>query len=241
MLNNLLLTILLFAGTSLLAQKDGDVIINEIGNQGTKKALYTGGDYIELIVLKEDGIKLAGWYLTDLSSTSGTAKETEGSIRFSDKEGSIFNQVFPKGTYVLICLGNPSEKYGSESFDEKTELKDGGNKIVVFTEGSEKHIEKASGTIDFAGKDNLALLSDWNKHSAVDLVTWEGTSSWDGASVTALPLDMVENGEVIYFKNDGKNFQDNTAASLWISISDANDATPGRTNKDVDDSSLKRK
>jgi len=241
MLNNLLVVMLLFAGTSLFAQKDGDVIINEIGNHGTKKAFYTGGDYLELIVLKEDGIKLAGWYLTDLSSPSGTAKETEGSIKFSDKEGSVFNQVFPKGTYILICFGTPDEKYGRENFNEITELKKGGNEIVVFTESSGTHIEKTSGTMDFAGKDNIALLSDWNKHSAVDIVTWDGASKWDGASVTAVPMDMVENGEILYFTNVTKDFKDNGTAAFWISTADVKDATPGSVNKNVDDSSLRVK
>ena len=48
------------------SQAEGDVVINEIGNNGTKKKLYTGGDYVELLVVKDGGVKLAGWYLTDL-------------------------------------------------------------------------------------------------------------------------------------------------------------------------------
>ena len=241
MINKLFMGFFLITATILVAQSDGDVIINEIGNHGTKKAMYTGGDYIELIVLKNEGIKLAGWYLTDLSSTTGKAKETEGSIKLSDKEGSLFNQILPRGTYILICFGNSAEKYGGSNFEEITELKDGGNLIVVFTESSDKHIEKNSGTMDLTGKDNVALLSDWNKHSAVDLVSWEGTSSWDGAAVTELTLVMVENGKIIYFNNDGENLKDNTANASWISISDVEDATPGKTNKGVDDSTIRTK
>lgn len=51
---------LMIYGNPLFAQKEGDIIINEIGNSG-KKSLYNGGEYVELLVLKEGGIKLAGW------------------------------------------------------------------------------------------------------------------------------------------------------------------------------------
>ncbi|MFA7229561.1 MAG: hypothetical protein WC061_11040, partial [Melioribacteraceae bacterium] len=103
---SLLIISLIFFSIQILAQKEGDVIINEIGNGGTKNSMYTGGDYIELLVLKPEGVKLAGCFLTDLSSPGGTAKETEGFIKFSDKGGSLFNSFLPRGTYILICLAD---------------------------------------------------------------------------------------------------------------------------------------
>ena len=57
MINKLFMGFFLITATILVAQSDGDVRINEIGNHGTKKAMYTGGDYIELIVLKNEGVK----------------------------------------------------------------------------------------------------------------------------------------------------------------------------------------
>jgi hypothetical protein len=226
-----IITIFLFA-IQIFAQKEGDVIINEIGNGGTKKALYNGGDYVELLVLNEEGIKLSGFYLTDLSSTGGTPKESEGYIKFSDSEGSIFNQVLPKGTYILICLGAPKSLFGAEVQKEIVD----GKRIVVFTDETNKHVEKVEGTISLTGKDNIALVSSWNKNSAIDVVTWEGSSSWTGCEVTQLPIDMLENGEIVYFKPAKENYSNNTKAELWISTSDPKEATPGQINKDVDES-----
>jgi hypothetical protein len=217
---------------NLLAQKEGDVIINEIGNGGTKKALYNGGDYVELLVLKEEGIKLSGFYLTDLSSTGGIPKESEGYIKFSDSEGSIFNQVLPKGTYILICLGDPKSSYGAEVQKEIVN----GKRIVVFADETNNHIEKGEGIISLTGKDNIALVSSWNKSSAIDIVTWEGSTSWAGCEVTQLPVDMLENGEIVYFKPDKENYSNNTKSESWISTSNPKDATPGQINKDVDES-----
>ena len=222
----------------VIAQKEGDVIINEIGNGGTKKATYHGGDYVELLVLKPEGVKLAGWYLTDLSNPKGTAKETEGSIKFSDEEGSVFNSVIPKGTYILICIGTPDEEYGNAMQNEKTDLK-GDNKVVVFTETSENHIEKSSGKISLTGKDNLALVSAWDKNSAVDIFTWGGATGWTGCEITEVPEEALMNGEIIYFVPENNFFANNTLAQFWVSTSDADDSTPGSVNKTVDDSSLR--
>src|ERR1035437_9634207 len=164
---------LMIYGSPLFAQKEGDVIINEIGNSG-KKSLYNGGEYVELLVLKEGGIKLAGWYLTDLTSPTSTTKETEGAIKFSDGSKSVFNQTLPKGTYVLVCLGEKSDKYGTSGMTEDLKTDDGNNKIVVFAYGSPDNIDTAGGKIVLTGKDNLALLSAWDKKKAVDVLTWGG-------------------------------------------------------------------
>lgn len=235
-----IIVLVLFFMIKLLAQKEGDIIINEIGNGGTKKAMYAGGDYVELLILKPEGLKLAGWYLTDLSSPTGTAKETEGRIKFSDTEGSVFNQLLPKGTYILICLGENGKNYGGMVQNEIIELKEGQNRIVVFSEGSSKHIEKTDGTISLTGKDNVALVSSWDKNSAVDLVTWEGSSTWTGCEATLLPVDLLENGEIVYFKSSGETFSNNSATQLWISTADEKEATPGKVNNDVNDSFLKK-
>jgi hypothetical protein len=235
-----IISILFIYGAPLLAQKEGDAIINEIGNNG-KKSLYNGADYIELLVLKEGGIKLAGWYLTDLTSTTSPTKETEGSIKFSEGSKSIFNNVIPKGTYVLICLGEKSDKYGSSSMSEDLKTDDGNNKIVVFAYSSPDNIDTTGGKIVLTGKDNLALLSGWDKKKAVDIVTWGGATKWEGCAVTELPLEALDNGFIAYFKPADGNFTDNTSPSNWISTSKAADATPGAVNEDVDDSSIQKK
>jgi hypothetical protein len=219
------------------AQNECSVIINEIGNGGTKKGLYNGGDFIELLVIKDEGVKLAGWYLTDLSSTGGTPKETEGYIKFSDAEGSIFNQVIPKGTYILICVGDSRQNYVSSLQTESISISEG--KVVVFTEESSKHIQKIEGTISLTGKDNIALLSSWDKKSAVDIVTWEGSTSWLGAETTQLSVEKLENGEIVYFIPTNDNFNFNTSSDFWISTKNVQDSTPGNVNKDVVDSILK--
>lgn len=231
--------IMIYVGT-LFAQKEGDVIINEIGNNG-KKSLYNGGDYVELLVLKEGGIKLAGWYLTDLTSPTSTTKETEGAIKFSNGSKSVFNNIFPKGTYVLICLGERGDKYGTYEIEEDLKTDDGNNRIVVFAYHSPDNIDTAGGKIVLTGKDNLALLSGWDKKKAVDIVTWGGSSKWEGCFVTELTPETLDNGYIAYFKPVNGNFADNTSPANWVSTSKASDATPGAVNKDVDDSSIQKK
>ena len=228
---------LMIYGSPLFAQKEGDVIINEIGNNG-KKSLYNGGDYVELLVLKEGGIKLAGWYLSDLTSTTSVTKETEGAIKFSDGPKSVFNNIFPKGTYVLVCLGEKGDKYGASELEEDLKTDDGNNRIVVFAYHSPENIDTAGGKIVLSGKDNIALLSAWDKKSAVDLITWGGATKWEGCSLTELPLEAVDNGYIVYFKPANANFADNTSPANWVSTSKASDATPGAVNKAVDDSSI---
>lgn len=231
---------LMIYGSSLFAQKEGDVIINEIGNSG-KKSLYNGGEYVELLVLKEGGIKLAGWYLTDLTSPTSTTKETEGAIKFSDGSKSVFNKILPKGTYVLVCLGEKSDKYGVSEMEEDLKTDDGHNRIVVFAYHSPDNIDTAGGKIVFTGKDNLALLSAWDKKKAVDVVTWGGSSKWEGCSATEFTPEELDNGYIAYFKPANGSFADNTSPANWVSTSKAADATPGAVNKDVDDSSVHKK
>jgi hypothetical protein len=231
---------LMIYGNPLFAQKEGDVIINEIGNNG-KKSLYNGGDYVELLVLKEGGIKLASWYLSDLTSTTSITKETEGAIKFSDGPKSVFNNIFPKGTYVLVCLGEKGDKYGASELEEDLKTNDGNNRIVVFAYHSPENIDTAGGKIVLTGKDNIALLSAWDKKSAVDLITWGGATKWEGCSVTELPLEALDNGYIAYFKPVNENFVDNTTPANWVSTSKASDATPGAVNKNVDDSSIQKK
>lgn len=230
-LNFILIALLMIP---LSAQSEGDIIINEIGNGGTKKALYFGGDYVELLVLKEEGLKLAGFYLTDLSSTGGTPKESEGYIKFSDKEESVFNKVLPKGTYILICIGDSRQKFGT--FDQKEQTSLDSKRIIVFTEDSPDHLEEIEGTISLTGKDNIALLSSWDKKAAVDIVTWEGSTNWTGCKVTQLPIDLLENGEIVYFTPAKEEYTNNSKPESWISTSNSKDATPGELNKDVDES-----
>jgi hypothetical protein len=232
-------TLLLFCNITY-SQSDGDVIINELGNNGGKKKLYTGGDYVELLVVKDGGVKMAGWYFTDLSGPGGTPKETEGYIKFSDKENSVFNNIIPKGTYILICLGDEDEKYGASTVKEDVDLADGNNRIVVFAYNSPNHIEPVEGTIVLTGKDGVALTSAWDKKSAVDVVTWGGKMNWTDCEVSELPLEHLDNGCITYFKAVGGNFKNNTDVGFWATTTDAKEATPGAVNKDVDDSFLKK-
>jgi hypothetical protein len=238
---------LLIAGTLLAtlnawAQSEGDVIINEIGNHGTKKAAYTGGDYVELLVLKPEGVKLAGWYVTDLSTPTGTPKETEGRIRFSDAEGSVFKQTIPQGTYVLIWLSAKDSVADVAKQQEDVTLDDGNNRLVVFAHDSPKHIDQQEGYINLTGKDNLALLKSWSKDAAMDAVVWGGSSKWTGCPVTELSPDALGNGALVWFVPKGKSvadFKDNTDPQSWKTSTDVEDATPGGRNKGVDDSTLR--
>jgi hypothetical protein len=236
-----LLTGMIIATMCALAQSEGDVIINEIGNSGTKKDAYVGGDFVELLVLKPEGIKLAGWYLTDLSTLTGSAKETEGRVRFSDAEGSVFRQIIPQGTYVLVWLSSKDSVTEVAKQQEDISLNDGNNRIVVFACNSPKHMDNQQGYINLTGKDNLVLLKSWIRDGAVDAVVWGGTSKWTGCQPTELPLEALANGAVAWFVPRTKtiaDFRDNVDPKCWKSSTDTRDATPGRTNKGVDDSVL---
>jgi hypothetical protein len=225
----------------VLAQSEGDVIINEIGNSGTRKDAYAGGDFVELLVLKPEGVKLAGWYLTDLSTLTGTAKATEGRVRFSDAEGSISRQIIPQGTYVLVWLSSKDSVAEVAKQQEDVSNNDGNNRIVVLAYNSPKHMDSQEGYINLTGKDNLVLLKSWSRDAAVDAVVWGGTSKWTGCQPTELPIEALANGAVAWFVPRAKtipDFKDNVDPKCWTSSTDAKDATPGRVNKGVDDSIL---
>ena len=237
----LLLAGILASTMGALAQSEGDVIINEIGNSGTKRDAYTGGDFVELLVLKPEGVKLAGWYLTDLSMLTGTAKETEGRVRFSDAEGSVFQQVIPQGTYILVWLSSKDSVADVAKRQEAIALADGNNRIVVFAYDSPKHMDNQQGYINLTGKDNLVLLKSWSRDGAIDAVVWGGTSKWTGCQATELPVEALANGAVAWFVPRATtipDFRDNTDPKCWKSSPNASDVTPGRTNKGVDDSIL---
>jgi len=223
------------------AQTDGSVIINEIANSGTKTSAYTGGEYVELLVVQAEGVKMAGWYLTDMSNPGSEPKQDEGWIRFSDSPWSVFTRTIPSGTYILICFGEKDMRYGSREIEEDATLDDGNNRLVLFAYGSPEHINRGKGLIGFTGRDNIALLTDWAKDAAVDIVTWEGASMWEGAMVTELPQDMVNNGKIIWFAPYGfqrANFVYNSYPGSWRDSESSRNATPGARNADVIDTAL---
>ena len=99
------------------AQSAGDVMFTEIGNGGTKKTLYHGGDYVELTILK-DGTCLGGCYLTDYSSATSAAGERQGRVLFLNTPASIFSQPFANGTIILICLDSKDRTYGGKKVSD---------------------------------------------------------------------------------------------------------------------------
>lgn len=235
-----LLIVWMVAGSlTLFGQSEGDVIINEIGNSGTQKNSYAGGDFVELLVLKPEGVNLAGWYLTDLSSPSGTPKATEGRVRFSDAERSIFRENIPAGTYVVVWLSSKDSVMDVAKQQEDLSLADGNNRIVVFAYDSPKQMDQQEGYINLTGKDNLVLLRSWGRGSAIDAISWGGTSRWDGCQGTQLPEEALSNGTVAWFarRTDTlSEFRQNTDPQFWMSSKDATSATPGGPNKGDDGS-----
>jgi hypothetical protein len=175
-----------------------------------------------------------------LSSPTGVPKAREGFIKFSDKENSVFNKVIPKGTYILVCLGDVEENYGTAAVKEDVSLDDGNNQVVVFGYHSPDHVEAVGDTVALVltGKDGIAIVSEWDKTKAVDVVAWGGKMSWTGAEVTELPLEYLDNGCIAYFKPAAGDFKNNTKVEEWITTTNVQDATPGKVNKDVDDSNL---
>jgi len=57
-----------------------DIIIKRDRNGGTKISMYTGGDYIELLVLKPEGVKLAGSYLDRFCQSPAEQPKRDGRI-----------------------------------------------------------------------------------------------------------------------------------------------------------------
>ena len=238
---SILLAGIVVSSSIVFGQSDGDIIINEIGNSGTQKGVYAGGDFVELLVLKPEGVRLAGWYLTDLSTLTGTAKETEGRVRFSDADGSVFLQTIPQGTYILVWISNKDSVADVARQQEDVSLSDGNGRIVVFACNSPKHMDRQEGTINLTGKDNLVLLKSWSRDAAVSAVVWGGTSRWTGCKTTELPIEALVNGMVAWFATKTRtvsDFRQNSDAQFWVSSKDPNDASPGRRNKGADDSVL---
>jgi hypothetical protein len=237
-----LVSILLF-GTAF-AQLEGDVIINEIGTHGTSKTTYRGADFVELLVLKPEGVKLGGWYLTDLSSISGNPKETEGLVRFADTDGSVFQQTIPQGTYILVWLSAKDSVEALKNEAEDVSVADGNNRITVFAYDSPKHIDKQDGYMNLTGKDNVVVLSSWRKDGSVDQAAWGGSTKWTGCVTTELPMESMKNGSIARFspkKSAIPEFRVNTDSLDWTITQTESDATPGLKNIGVDDACLTKK
>ena len=205
------------------------VIITEIANSINKKALYSGGEYIELQVVS-DGVKLAGWYLTDFPSVGSKASETQGSIFFSDTVNSIFNTPLKKGTIVVVCLGTKEDNYGSGKLVETLSVDKSTSTIVVFPYDGSKSMLPKDGKVVMSGKDNISLLSKWEKKAMVDCVTWGREIKMEGCKPIVLPVEKLENGTVVYLKK-GTALDKRFDAENWVSTTDAANTTPGAENK----------
>jgi len=235
--------LILFSQSLLLGQQNDDVIINEIGFGGLDPAHYRGGDYIELLVVNPDGVRLGGWFLTDLSSTSDDPGISEGAIQFSEEEGSVFQRVIPVGTYILVCLGSRDQAYGSGRQEEDVTLDDGNNRLVVFADRLSPHIVPTRGTLQLTNEDNVALLHSWYDEAAVDVVTWGGASRWKYTKTTSLAPGESDWGRIAYFiprEESLDGFRDNTDPLKWVLTTDVQQSTPGYCNRGVDDLILQK-
>jgi hypothetical protein len=231
---------LLIVSSFLFAQEKGDVIINEIGYGGTGQRGYRGGDYVELLVINPAGVQMGGWFLTDLSSTSDVSGVEEGAVRFSDEPGSVFQNLIPQGTYILICLGSRDQLYGNSVQEESVSLDGGRNRIVVFADGQSAHLTPTDGTIRLSDEDNVALLRSWSDEEVAGVVTWKGTSRWKYEHITRLDPGSVE-GQIAYFipkESTLDGFYDNSDSATWVLTTDVNSSTPGFINPGVDDTIL---
>lgn len=227
----LILSLLFILAFESYSQNSGSVIITEIANAGSKKSLYNGGEYVELEVLK-DGTCLAGWFITDLPSLNSTAKETQGSIFFSDTVNSIFNAKLSRGTRVLVCLGSVDQSYGNQKFTETQKISDSTKLVVCFpydTTVNSSMIARA-GKMVLTGKDNVALVSKWDKNSAVDVVSWGREIKWQGCTVINIAPESLENGYTLYLKA-GTPPEKRTDVNNWVSTSEVSQMTPGAPNK----------
>lgn len=220
----LMIVILLMSGISF-AQSAGDVMFTEIANGGTKKALYHGGDYVELTILK-DGTNLGGCYLTDYASATSAAGERQGRVQFLNTPNSVFSKEFAKGTIILICLDSKDISYGGKSVSELLAPEKGINRVVVFPYEDTVSCLADSGHIGLTGKDDIALIKGWSKNGALDVVSWGRSIKWTGCPVVELPQEILDNGNIISLK-DGTTFDKHALPENWVGTSDDKDATPG--------------
>ncbi len=221
------IAVLLMSGISF-AQVAGDVMFTEIANGGTKKAMYHGGDYVELTILK-DGTCLGGCYLTDYSSATSSAGERQGRVQFLNTPKSVFAKEFAKGTIILVCLDSKDVSYGGKSVSELTAPEKDVNRIVVFPYEDTESCLADSGHIGLTGKDDIALIKGWNKNGALDVVSWGRNIKWTGCSIVELPQEILDNGNIISLK-DGTVYEKRTLPESWVGTSDDKDATPGLKN-----------
>lgn len=223
------LIIIAIALIPVLPQSVGDVIITEIGNNGTKKGTYRGGDYIELQVVK-DGTSLNDWVLCDYSSPTSEGKERQGAIRLSGKDGSVFAKPLPAGTIILFCLDSPEMKYGTQLFERATKTEDGKTKIIVFPYEGNADCDTIAGRIGITGKDNVVLASKLAKGAAIDAVTWGRELKWDATQTSVFQPEILDNGCILYLKN-GTDPAKRTDPANWVSTKDDSESTPGSENK----------
>ncbi len=215
--------ILLMSGISF-AQSAGDVMFTEIGNGGTKKSMYHGGDYVELTILK-DGTCLGGCYLTDYSSPTSSAGERQGRVQFLNTPKSIFSRSFAKGTIILICLDAKDMSYGGKSSADLLALTKDEKHVVVFPYEDTESCLADSGHIGLTGKDDIALVKGWVKNAALDVVSWGRNIKWTGCPIVELPQEILDNGNIISLK-DSATFENHTLPENWVGTTDDKDATP---------------
>ncbi|MBI2418097.1 MAG: hypothetical protein HYV28_09395 [Ignavibacteriales bacterium] len=131
---------------------------------------------------------------------------------------------------MLVCLESPEISYGGKDFTIDRSLDDKNNRIVVFPFYDSTDIKRVAGTLALTGKDNVALVSKWDRKATIDVVSWGRDVSWEGSLVTALPLEYLDNGHVAYLKN-GTAVDKRNDVNSWVTTTNVEDATPGELNK----------
>jgi hypothetical protein len=222
-----IMAIMLMTGISF-PQSAGDVMFTEIGNGGTKKALYHGGDYVELTILK-DSTCLGGCYLTDYSSPTSLAGEKQGRVLLRNTQASVFSKPLAKGAIILVCLESKSMSYGGKTVEELLNNSKTPNRIVVFPYEDTVSFVADSGHIGLTGKDNIALVKGWAKNAALDVVSWGRNIKWQGCPVVELPQEILDNGNIVSLKKNTP-YDKHTLPENWVGSSDEKDATPGFEN-----------
>jgi len=182
-------------------------------------------EWIELLVLKTDGVDLRNWRITDLGGPTASPSATEGVLTFPN---ASYLANIPQWTRIVVVLRTPDAN--PNEFQQDTVATDG--TLVLFTVGIPGGVLDSTRTMDLSLTDNCVLVDgSLTAGTVIDIVSW-------GGSITGWPAGMWSNdltvsaGNGAYFTNapDTCSGNNDNGLSGWLSNVPAANLTPGFIN-----------
>ena len=221
-----LLLILVFAAPArLLAQAPNDVIINEFLVNPT-----TGKEYVELLVVKDGGVSLQGYRISDVGTKGGAGGTFEGHLDFPAVASYLTG--LQKGTRIIVVLATPVAN-ASPQFTQDTDASD--SLLILFADSLAGGVLKSTNFFDLSTNENIELLTDGSSGATTIDFVGVGTNS---SSANFTDVTWVQgttpsstSGAIQYFRNNVcSGLNNDTSAVGWQWNQPLGDQTPGVRN-----------